>query len=160
MVCSSSIAEKKSCMALAPSEGFGGAFEGSGWLLVGVGCFGTEAGAQPTVPREGVTHSLGSSSFLVTPRDFPPFLAFWSAAALFALYSIRFCSKCGSLKYSSREPTREMGACLYGSDDCFRKGRDDLTCLRFGIGTLRRFWSFLATPRNSTTRSVCLQKCR
>ena len=32
------------------------------------------------------------------------------AASLFALYSIRFCSKFGSLRYSSRAPTRDTGA--------------------------------------------------
>ena len=55
---------------------------------------------------------LGSASFLVTPRDFPPFFVAFSATALLALYSILFCSKCGSFRYSSKESTRDTGAYL------------------------------------------------
>jgi len=143
-------------MTFVLSAGLGGSLEVLGWELLGVGSFGATVGVQHMVMCEVEINSLGSGSFLVTPRDFPPFLA----ASLFALYSILFCSKCGSFRYSSKELTRDTGACLYGLGRSFMEGRDDLTCLRFGIGTLRRFCSFLATPRNSTTRSVCLQKCR
>ena len=115
---------------------------------------------QHTVMYEAGMNSLGSASFLVTPRDFPPFFVGFPAASLLALYSILFCSKCGSFKYSCRESTRDTGACLYASNESPTERRDGLTCLRFGMGTFRRFCSFLATPRNSTTRSVCLQKCR
>lgn len=66
---------------------------------------------------------------------------FLSAASLFVLYSILFCSKLGSFKYSSSELASDTGACF-----------------RLGIGTLRRFCSFFATPKYSTTRSVCSQK--
>ena len=61
-------------------------------------------------------NSLGSASFLVTPRDSPPFLAGFCEASLFALYSIRFCSKWGSFRYSSKEPTRDTGACFHELD--------------------------------------------
>ena len=80
-----------------------------GWELLGVGSFGATVGSQHTVMCEVERDSLGSASFLVTPRDFPPVLA----ASLFALYSILFCSKCGSFRYSSKELTRDTGACLY-----------------------------------------------
>ena len=36
--------------------------------------------------------------------------AFLSAAALLVLYSILFCSKLGSFRYSSRAPARDTGA--------------------------------------------------
>lgn len=40
-----------------------------------------------------------------------PLAALWSASCFWVLYSIRFCSKLGSLRYSSREPASETGAC-------------------------------------------------
>ena len=79
-------------------------------------------GAQHTVMYEVEVNSLGSASFLVTPRDFPPFLAALSVASLFALYSILFCSKCGSLRYSSKELTRDTDACCCGSGGRFIEG--------------------------------------
>ena len=39
-----------------------------------------------------------------------PFLGVLSAISLFVLYSIRFCSKLGSFKYSSNDPARDTGA--------------------------------------------------
>lgn len=38
-------------------------------------------------------------------------LSFLSAVSLFALYSILFCSKLGSFRYSSRELASDTGAC-------------------------------------------------
>ena len=129
--------------------------------LLGPESFGATIDAQPIAHcYKGKKVSLGSSGFLVTLRDFPPFLAFFSAGSLFALYSIRFRSKCGSFRYSSRELTREMGASFYRSDESFAVKREDLMCLRFGIGTLSRFCRILATPKNSTTFSACLQNRR
>lgn len=40
----------------------------------------------------------------------PPFRSARSAASLFALYSILFCSKLGSRKYSSSAPAKDTGA--------------------------------------------------
>lgn len=48
---------------------------------------------------------------VLAPDDLPaPFVIPLSAASLFVLYSIRFCSKFGSLRYSSKAPTRDTGA--------------------------------------------------
>ena len=71
---------------------------------------------------------LGSASFLVTPRDFPPFFPPLSATSLLALYSILFCSKWGSFKYSSKELTRDTGAYFNGSEIELhqREGRSDV----------------------------------
>ena len=55
---------------------------------------------------------------------------------------------------------REIGACFYRSDESFIEGRGNLTCLMFGIGILRRFCSFLVTPKNSIAISAYLQKRR
>jgi hypothetical protein len=41
-----------------------------------------------------------------------PFFKFLSAASLFALYSILFCSKFGSLRYSSKDLMSDTGAYL------------------------------------------------
>ena len=85
-VCSSSIAEKKSAKALVPSG-----FDGS--LVEDEGCGTDSAGLEGAVV---------------------PFLTLRSAASLLALYSMRFCSKLGSLRYSSRLLTSETGAYIRG----------------------------------------------
>jgi hypothetical protein len=63
---------------------------------------------------------LRFSAFFKTLR---PFFKFLSAASLLALYSILFCSKFGSFKYSSKDPTRETGAYVKGVGEASRKQR-------------------------------------
>ena len=53
---------------------------------------------------------LLSGGFDVGTGGAPPFLSARSAASLFALYSILFCSKFGSRKYSSSAPAKDTGA--------------------------------------------------
>src|SRR5216683_6310610 len=79
---------------------------------------------------------LHCSTFFATVRVFFRFL---SAASLFALYSILFCSKFGSFKYSSKDPTRDTGACRKTVGKTSIQGRRDLTCFKLGMGTLSRF---------------------
>jgi hypothetical protein len=102
------MAEKKSVKAFAVST-FGVSFkvEPSGTVAAGV----DDAYAGDTYEhfafRWFELMYLQFSAFFKTLR---PFLRFLSAASLLALYSILFCSKFESFKYSSKDPTRDTGA--------------------------------------------------
>lgn len=167
--CSSSIAEKKSTIFFPLRVGFAVDVVSVGAddeLIVGTG--GGEAGlddeAAKWVSDQTVVQAESRLPFafeLEVPF-LPPVVAFFSAASLFVLYSILFCSKLGSSRYSCRAPASDTGA-YKNIDTQYTTTRilpEIHTCFKLGTGTLRRFWSFFATPRYSTTRSVCLQKCR
>ena len=110
MVVPSSIAEKKSVTAFAGSA-FDLSFdeEPSEAASGGVGAGDPATGTDKLIvrPNNLLKHSPFSTFFGLAR----PFLRALSAESLFALYSTLFCSKLGSFKYSSKDPTRDTGAC-------------------------------------------------
>ena len=82
---------------------------------------------------------LNSSRDSLTPLE-AMFLPFFLASCC-ARYWRRLISKSGSLRYSSKEAVKLVGACF-----------------NFGISNRVAFWYCLATPKNSTTLLVCLLK--
>lgn len=106
--CSSSIAEKKSAMAWLDSV-FGGSEDVDATGACDVEGFGDGAGG--VYKHEEAKKKCSGIHFAALVGAVVPFLVFLSAASLFVLYSILFCSKLGSLRYSSRAPTSDTGAC-------------------------------------------------
>jgi hypothetical protein len=136
VVCSPSIASKKSVKALVVSAfGVSLSFEEEPSAVVGTEVDGADTGniRMSTITfRWTKLRYLRFSSFFATVR---PFFNFLSAASLAALYSILFCSKFGSFKYSSKDPTRETGACGQPVSEITGREGGDITCFKLGIGT-------------------------
>lgn len=96
------------------------------WRASGGRGYAPGLGDKPPVPFTGdiskSDYSLSAAAYFLRPEVRGgivgiPALAFLSARSLFVLYSILFCSKLGSFRYSSRAPASETGAWKTISND-------------------------------------------
>ena len=107
MCCSVSIALKKSIMAFCPCV-FGadsGDFDELASARLGVGAVREQC--ECVKEERSLTDIRFSAGF---GEGLIPSFALRSATSFWVLYSILFCSKLGSLRYSSSELARETGA--------------------------------------------------